>query len=1095
MIEKIISYCAKQPFLVILFVLLGIGWGIYAIWHTPLDAIPDLSDPQVIVFSEWKGRAPDLIEDQITYPIVSAMVAAPKVTVARGYSMFGMSFVYMIFEEGTDLYWARSRTLEYLSKITGQLPDGVNPVLGPDASGVGWVLSYSLVDESGKNAIQDLRSFQDWKLRYLLEAVPGVAEVASVGGYVIQYQIQINPNALAQYGITIKDIMGKVRESNRDVGGRILEMSEREYFIRGLGYIHSIEDVENITLKTTKNGEPILVKNVANVAMVPEIRRGGVDLNGKGEAVSGIVVMRYGEDAVKVIEQVKEVLKRIEGSLPKGTHVEITYDRSKVIQGSVHTLKKKLLEEMFVVALVIFIFLWHFRSAMVPIIILPIAVLLAFIPMYYFGVTSNIMSLGGIAIAIGAMVDGAIILIENSHKALETSPPNEDEATTRERLIHACQEVGRPIFFSLLVIAVAFMPIFALQGQEGRLFKPLAFTKNFSMLFAALLAITLGPVLIVQFLKLPKKKINLRFPRLNQILNFFWIGKIHSEEDHPISKILFRIYHPVLDFFLKHKKRAILVSVLLVLSTIPVYLSLGQEFMPPLNEGDILYMPTTLPGISIEKAKQWVQQQDKLIMQFPEVESVFGKTGRAETATDPAPLSMVETVVQLKPHEKWPRVFHERWHSGHVPKWLSAVLKLVWPEEQKRTWEELVEALNQMVQLPGTTNAWVFPVKTRIDMLTTGIRTPIGIKVFGDDLAHVDKIATQLEGLVQKIPHTRSVIADRNLGGYYLDIKLRRDNMANYGMTIENANRLIEGVIGGMNVTTIVDGRARYPVDVRYQSDFRSSIDQLKRSLVTVSEGKNIPLMEIADVEVNPGPPMIKDENGLLTSWVYVDLDIGTDMASYVENLDQKLTDSGLFVEGYTYKISGQYEFFKRAKKRMMLVIPITLLLIILLLYFNTHSWPSVAFILMAVPFSLIGAFWLLFFLGFKISIAVWVGIIALAGIDAETGVVMLLYLDLAHSKWKKEGRLNSVHDLIQAIHEGAVKRVRPKIMTVLTTFVGLLPIMWAGVHETGADVAKRIAAPMVGGIFMSFMMELLIFPCIFLIWKSREMRKHNRDV
>lgn len=1088
MIEKIIEYSAKNPFLIVLLTVLGIGWGIFAIKNIPLDAIPDLSDPQVIVFTEWKGRAPDLIEDQITYPIVSAMVAAPKVTSARGYSMFGLSFVYLLFEEGTDLYWARSRTLEYLSKIKNQLPDKVNPVLGPDASGVGWVLTYSLVDKSGKNSIEDLRSFQDWKLRYLIEAVPGVAEVASVGGYVVQYQIQINPNSLVQYGITLEELMKKVRNSNRDVGGRVLELSEREYFIRGLGYLKTIQDIENITLKSTRNGEPILVKNVATVVKVPEIRRGAVDLNGDGEAASAIVVLRYGEDALSVVKKVKEVLKSVEGSLPEGSHIEITYDRSKVIQGSIDTLKVKLFEEMLVVALIILIFLWHFRSSLVPIVTLPIAVIFSFIPMYYFGVSSNIMSLAGIAIAVGAMVDAAIIMIENAHKALEDHEEGKSKQSLKDSLIHACAEVGRPIFFSLLVIAVSFMPIFALEGQEGRLFKPLAFTKNFSMFFAAIIAVTLGPLLVVYLLKIPKE-LQFKSKRLGKFVNFFWAGKIHPEEKHPISRALYKVYHPVLDVVLKHRIKTIVISLLFVLTCIPVYLGMGQEFMPPLNEGDLLYMPTTLPGISIEKSKEWLQQQDKLIKTFDEVESVFGKVGRANTATDPAPLSMVETVIQLKPHHKWPKVRHDRWYSSWSPDWLKSILGLAWPEMRQRSWTELIEALNERVQLPGTTNAWVFPVKTRIDMLTTGIRTPIGIKIFGDDLTKIEKIATKVETLVQKLPDTRSVIADRSMGGYYLDIKIRRESLAAYGMTIESANKLIEGVLGGMNVTTIIDGRARYPVNIRYQRDFRSSIDRLKRSLVTVNKKKHIPLMEIADIEISSGPPVIKDENGLLTSWVFVDLDTGTDMAAYVEKLDLELQNANLFTGGYTYKISGQYEFLERAKKRLAVVVPLTLLLIIILLYTNTKSWVQVWIVVFCISFSLIGAFWLLALLGYKLSIAVWVGIIALVGIDAETGIIMLLYLNMAYKDLKDKGQMTTKTDLIKAIHHGAVTRVRPKVMAVLTTFVGLLPIMWASVHETGADVAKRIAAPMVGGIITSFITTLLVYPCVYMIWKERDLK------
>ncbi|OVE80600.1 cation transporter [bacterium K02(2017)] len=1091
MIEKLISYCTRQPILVLMVVFLGVVWGVYALKNIPLDAIPDLSDPQVIILTEWKGRAPDLIEDQITYPIVSSMVAAPKVTSARGYSMFGVSFVYLLFEEGTDLYWARSRTLEYLSKIKDQLPAKVNPALGPDASGVGWILSYSIVDESGQNSIEDLRSFQDWKIRYLLEAVPGVAEVASVGGYVVQYQIQVNPNALAQYGITIKEVMQKVRESNRDVGGRILELSEREYFIRGLGYLKSIDDINSITLKTTLNGESVLVKNVATVVKVPDIRRGAVDLNGKGEAASGIVVMRYGKDAVTVINKVKDVLNNIKSSLPKGSHIEITYDRSKVINQSVKTLKIKLLEEMIIVALVILIFLLHFRSALVPVISLPITVIISFIPMYYFGVSLNIMSLAGIAIVIGDIVDAVIILIENAHKSLERWQQNPDGKSRSQVLVDSCIEMGRPIFYSQMIIAISFIPIFALQGQEGRLFKPLAFTKNFSMFFAAIIAVTLGPILIMYLLKLPKK-IKLKSKMLSKYINFFWVGKIYNEAQHPVSRFLFKVYHPLLEKVLNHKNKVIVLAISLCVLTIPVYQGIGQEFMPPLNEGDILYMPTTLPGISIGKAKEWLQQQDKLIGTFKEVQSVFGKVGRAETATDPAPLSMVETVIQLKPYKEWPNVYHKRWYSSWSPDWFKKVLGLIWPEQKTRSWDRLIKDLNQTVQLPGTMNAWLFPVKTRIDMLSTGIRTPVGVKVFGDDLAEIEKIAVKVEKLAQTIPQSRSVIADRTLGGYYLDIKILRENLALYGMTIESANKLIEGVIGGMNVTTIIDGRARYSVNVRYQRDFRSDINKLKRSLVTISRDKQIPLSAIADITISHGPALIKDENGLLTSWVFIDLENNTDMLGYVAALDNLLKGSGLFTGGVTYKISGQYEFLLRAKKRLKMIVPLTLFFIIFLLYFDLKSWPQVFIILLSIPFSLIGAFWIIYILGYKLSIAVWVGIIALAGIGVETGIFMLLFLESSYKKRLKENKMSNISELKMSIIEGAVQRVRPKMMAVMTTFVGLLPIMWSSVHETGADVAKRIAAPMVGGIFTSFIMVLLIYPCIYYIWKKRSFIKKN---
>lgn len=1066
-IEKIVAASVRRPFIILMTTLFGILWGIYSLRQIPLDAIPDLSDPQVIVFTEWKGRSPDLIEDQVTYPIVSSMTAAPRVTDARGYSMFGASFVYILFEEGTDLYWARSRTLEYLDKITGQLPEGANPVLGPDASGVGWVLQYSLVDENGQNGIEDLRSFQDWKLRYLLQAVPGVAEVASVGGYVKQYQVQIDPSALLYYGLTIQEVIQKLKDSNRNVGGRILEASEREYFIRGLGFLKSTEDIENIPVHTGPEGGPVLMKHLGQVALVPEIRGGATDLNGKGEAASAIVVARYGADAYQVIADVKKVLKQIEPSLPTGSHIEITYDRSKVIRRSISTLTRKLIEEMLSVAGIILLFLFHFRSSLVPILTLPIAILFSFVPIYYAGITSNIMSLGGIAIAIGAMVDSAIILVENCHKGLERWEHGGRKESRAEILLHSCQEVARPIFFSLLVIAVSFVPIFTLTGQEGRLFKPLAFTKNFSMFFAAVLAITLAPVLIQKFLKTATPP---------------------PEEQHLISRKLQEWYKPVLEKTLAHRKGAIWIALFLVLSIVPIYKHLGEEFMPPLNEGDLLYMPTTLPGISIGKAREWLQQQNKLIKTFGEVESVFGKVGRAETATDPAPLSMVETVIQLKPMEEWPEVPVRRWYSGG-PGFLKPILRLVWPEKKQRDWEELVDAMEGRVRLPGTTNAWVFPIKTRIDMLTTGIRTPIGIKVYGDDLEQIGNIAVEVEKKVQTLEGTRSVIAERSVGGYYLDIDLKRERLAPYGLTIEEANHLIEGVLGGDNVTTVIQGRERYPVNVRYLPGFRDDIESIRRALVSVSGKKQIPLSEIADVSMKSGAPMVKDENGFLTTWVYVDLKNGTDMDGYVERLQKILSEPGLFPTGTTYKISGQFEFMERAKQRLVLVIPLTLFVIAFLLYMNTGSWIRTGIVLLAVPFSLIGAFWILFLLGYKISIAVWVGIIALAGVDAETGVIMLLYLDLTYDRIQKEGKMNHTHDLHLSVIEGAVKRLRPKVMTVASTFLGLLPIMWSGAGETGADVMKRIAAPMVGGIFSSFLLELLIYPCVFMIWKERSLK------
>jgi len=1090
MINGLIAWCAKNRFFVFLGTALAVSWGLVSLRNIPLDAIPDLSDVQVIVFTDWQGRSPDLVEDQVTYPIVTSMVAAPKVKVARGYSFFGLSFVYIIFEDGTDIYWARSRTLEYLSKIRGSLPEGTNPVLGPDATGVGWVYEYALVDKTGKNNLADLRSFQDWYLRYWLESVPGVAEVASVGGFVRQYQVEIDPDALLAYNIQFKHVVMALKRSNNDVGGRVLEMSEHEYFVRGRGYIKSLKDVENVPLGVDANGVPVLIKHVAKVHFGPEMRRGAAELDGEGEVVGGVVVMRFGENAIKVIDRVKKKLDDVKGSLPPGVELVTTYDRSDLIGRSIATLKTKLLEEMIVVAMVIMLFLWHFRSALLPVITLPIAALLSFIPMYHMGISSNIMSLGGIAIAIGAMVDAAIIMVENAHKHLEQWEEGGRKEDISAVLLAATQEVGRPIFFSLLVIGVAFMPVFTLEAQEGRLFKPLAFTKNFSMFFAAFLAVTLVPVL-TQILLKPVKELEVRPRRLGKIVNFFWAGKIYAETEHPISRALFKIYGPVLRWILDRRKATIAVAALLILSAFPVYKQLGSEFMPALNEGDILYMPTTLPGISIEAAKSWLQRQDTVIKTFPEVERVFGKIGRARTPTDPAPLSMVETTVKLRPQKKWPPVHHRRWYSDRAPDWLKGYLGLVWPEMRPRSWEELIAALDREMKMPGTTNAWTMPIKTRIDMLTTGIRTPIGIKIFGPDLARIEKIGQHIEGILPQVEGTRSVYAERVTGGYFLDFIVRREEAARYGLTVGDVEDIIETAIGGKNVTTTVEGRERYPVNVRYSRELRDDLDKLRRVLVPTPTGAQVPIAQLAEIKVNTGPPAIKDENGMLTGWVYVDIVPERDIGSYVTDAKELIGREVTLPAGYYLSWSGQFEYMERAKKRLLLVLPLTILIILVLLYINTGSWMKTAIVFLAVPFSLVGAFWLLYILDYNMSIAVWVGIIALAGVDAETGVVMLLYLDLAYADRIKKGKMKSLSDLEDAVLHGAVQRVRPKLMTVGTTFLGLLPIMWAASYEAGADVMKRIAAPMVGGIFTSFAMELLVYPAIYVVWKWRgEMRQ-----
>jgi len=1052
-VEKIIDFSARNKFLVLLLVFSAILASLWSIKNIPLDAIPDLSDTQVIIYSRW-DRSPDIIEDQVTYPIVTAMLGAPRVKAIRGFSDFGFSYVYIIFQDGTDIYWARSRTLEYLSKILPRLPEGVRTELGPDASGVGWVYQYALVDKSGQHDLQELRSFQDWYLRYHLQSVPGVAEVASLGGFVKQYQITVDPNKLLAYNIPLNMVIEAIRKGNQEVGGRLLEFSGAEYMVRGRGYAKSVKDFEDIVVGVDKNGTPILVKNIATVSIGPEIRRGLADLNGEGDVVTGTVVMRYGENALTVIDRVKAKIREVEPSFPEGVELVTLYDRSELIKESIQTLKRKLIEEMIVVALVIILFLWHFRSAMIPIFTLPIAVLISFIPMYGMKLTSNIMSLGGIAIAIGAMVDASIVLIENAHKRIEQWKTEGRKEPYNEVLIRAAKEVGRPIFFSLLVIAVSFIPIFSLEAQEGRLFKPLAFTKNYAMAFAALLAITLAPALMLIFIR--EKKFDFKPVWFNRIVTFFGGGEIHAEEHHPVSRVLFRIYEPIVRWVVDHRKRVITTAVILVLLTIPMFFLIGQEFMPQLNEGVILYMPTTLPGISVTEVQRLLQTQDKVLRSFDEVESVFGKAGRIESSTDPAPFSMMETVVVLKPQKEWKR---------------------------KISYEALINEMDQALKIPGTTNAWTMPIKNRIDMLTTGVRTPIGIKILGADVKKIEDIGIHLEMILKEIKGTRSIYAERVSGGYFLDFELKREELARYGLSVEDAQMVVMSAIGGENITTTVEGRERYPVNVRYGRELREDVEKLKRVLVPTPLGQHIPLVQIADIVLRSGPAMLRNENGLLAGYVYVDI-AGRDMGGYVTDAKRIVREKLKLPTGYALVWSGQYEFMERVRQRLTIVVPVTLFIIFFLLYMNTKSLVKTGIVLLAVPFSLIGALWLLWVLGYNMSIAVWVGLIALAGVDAETGVIMLLYLDLAYDEAKRKKLLNSFNDLKEAIVHGAVKRIRPKMMTVGTTFMGLLPIMWAASWETGADVMKRIAAPMVGGIFTSFVMELLVYPAIYAVWK-----------
>ncbi len=1076
MIGKLIDLCAKHRWLVIIAYAALALMAVASLKRVPLDAIPDLSDPQVIIFTEWRGRSPTLVEDQVTYPIASSLLAAPKVTAVRGFSMFGMSFIYAIFEEGTDVYWARSRVLEYMSAIQAKLPEGVAPMIGPDATGIGWAFEYALVDKSGKHDLAELRAIQDFNLRYALESVPGVAQVATVGGYERQYQVTLDPDKLRAFGVSVEQISEAVRKSNGEVGGRLLEMSGREYFIRGRGYLENLSQLGSVVVKADSNGTPVRVSDVGRVQFGPDIRRGLAELDGNGETVGAIVIVRYGENAYDVIGRLKSKIDELRKSLPSGIEIATTYDRTSLIERAIDTLKHSLLEEGIVVSLVIIIFLLHLRSAMLPILSLPLAVLLAFIPMYLLGVPATIMSLGGIAIAIGATVDAEIVMIEACHKKLENAPANISHKERAKLLGAAAKEVTPAIFFSLLIIAVSFIPVFGLNGQAGRLFRPLAYTKTFVMLSAAILSVTFAPAIRDLLLK----------------------GKIKSEKDHPVSKAIISVYEPFVYVALRRPITTLAIGLFAVLSAIPLFMRLGSEFMPPLNEGDILYMPTTLPNISIEEAKRQLELQDKVLASFPEVKSVFGKVGRAETPTDPAPLSMVETVVQLKPPDTWPKVHQDRWFSTWAPSWLRSVLGKVWPEERQETWDELITKLNTACKFPGWTNAWTMPIKARVDMLTTGVRTPVGIKVFGSNLDKIEAAGTSLEGALKAVKGTRSVLYERSLGGTYVDIIPNREAMARYGLLVEDVNRVIGSAIGGEPITTTVDGRRRYTVNVRYKEDFRSSPDRLRQVLVPMPMAKDgasspIPLGQVADVQVVEGPPMIRNEAGLLVGYVYIDIDPDRDVGSYVN--DAKIAVANAVAQkqvvlepGMYLTWTGQYELLEQMRDRMRILIPLALFIITLLLYFQFKHLTEVAIVLLSIPFALVGSVWLLYLLGYHLSTAVWVGIIALVGLAAQTGVVMIVYIDHAFERRLRAGKIRNLDDIIQAHTEGTVLRVRPKLMTVGTMLVGLTPLLWA--TGSGADVMKRIAAPMVGGLLSSAFLTLELIPVVYTYWRYSQLKR-----
>ena len=1034
MIASLIDWSLKNRFLVLLVTALAVAGGLYAIATTPVDAIPDLSDTQVIIKTSYPGQAPQVIEDQVTYPLSTTLLAVPGAETVRGFSMFGDSFIYVLFEDGTDLYWARARVLEYLSQAQSKLPPGVTPMLGPDATGVGWIFEYALVDRSGKHDLAQLRSLQDWFLKLELQGLPGVAEVATIGGMVKEYQVEVDPDKLLAYGITLPQVEMAIRRSNGETGGSVIEMSGAEYMIRARGYIHTLDDLRRVPLVTSSTGAPVQLGDVANIQLGPELRRGVAELNGEGEVVGGVVVMRHQENAQATIARVKERLAALQSSLPKGVEIVTTYDRSALVQRAVDNLKEKLLEESLVVALVCALFLIHLRSALVAIVSLPVGILIAFLVMRTQGINANIMSLGGIAIAIGAMVDAAIVMIENLHKHIEHAGPDADRwELTRT----AAREVGPALFFSLLIITVSFLPVFTLEAQEGRMFAPLAYTKTYAMAGAALLAITLVPVLMGYLIR----------------------GRIRPERANPLNRAMITLYRPVIDWVLSRRAVTLVIALLLLATTIYPLQRLGSEFMPPLNEGDLLYMPITLPSVSVGEAGKILQQTDRLIRQTPEVQSVFGKAGRAETATDPAPLSMIETVVQLKDPSQW---------------------------RPGMTLDKIKAELHDNVKLPGLSNTWTMPIRTRIDMLATGFRTPVGIKVAGPDLAGIEKLAGEIERAIKSVPDTLSVYADRVTGGHYIDIDIDRSAAARYGLNILDVQDMVRTALAGEMVTLTVEGRERYPVNLRYPRGLRDSLPALAASRVATPSGAQIPLGEIATLRIVDGAPEIKSENARLNGWIYIDTG-SKDLAGYVRAAKQAVVKSVVIPTGYSLTWSGQYEYMERAAARLKIVVPLTLALIVLLLYLNFRNAVETLMIILSLPFALIGGFWLVHLLGYQLSVAVGVGFIALAGVAAEFGVVMLLYLDNVLTRHLAEGKVNNWEDLKNVIMEGAALRVRPKMMTVAVIIAGLLPIMFS--HGTGSEVMQRIAAPMIGGMITAPLLSLVVIPVVYALWKRRVLK------
>ncbi len=1033
MLAKVIEWSIQNKLMILLAsVFLTLG-GIYSIQRIPVDAIPDLSDVQVIIYTEYPGQAPQIVEDQVTYLLTTEMLSVPHSKVVRGYSFFGFSFVYIIFEDGTDLYWARSRVLEYLNSVSKRLPDGVTPTLGPDATGVGWAFMYVL--RSDRHDLSQLRSIQDWYLKYELTAVPGVSEVAGVGGFVRQYQITVDPNKLRVYAMPVSKIRRAVQRSNSDAGGRLLEVSEKEFMIRGLGYLRSLEDIRQIALGVGNDGIPILLRDVATVGVGPEMRRGLAEWNGEGETVGGIVVVRHGADAYQVIQDVKAELERLKPGLPEGVRIEVAYDRSALIERAVFSLEKSLTQQLVIVGLVSLVFLAHVRSGLVAVMTLPVGILTAFIVLHLQGLSVNIMSLGGIAVAIGTMVDSGIVLVDSAHRHLLREAGKKPHW---QIVADACKEVGPSLFFSLLVITVSFIPVFTLEAQEGRLFKPLAFTKTYAMAAAAVLSVTLVPVLVG-----------------------YWIrGRILPEYKNPINRWLTAFYRPLLAFVFRFKWLVLALVVLLMAISLLTFFQLGSEFMPPLWEGDLLYMPTTLPGISITKAREILQQTDRIIKSFPEVDRVFGKAGRADTATDPAPLSMIETTIVLKPEDQW---------------------------REGMTKDKLIDEMNTAIQVPGLTNAWTMPIKTRIDMLSTGIRTPVGIKIAGSDLTELERLGKEVEHVVREVPGTRSVYAERVMGGHYLDYKIDRKALAIYGLLVDDVQEVIQSAVGGMNITTTVEGVERYPVNLRYSRELRHNLPAIRAILVTAPTGQQIPLGQLGRFSYVTGPAGIKSENAKPNAWIYVDIR-NVDVGTYVKQAQEQVARRVEIPPGYSIGWSGQFEYMERAQQQLMLIVPLTLVIIFVIIYVNTGSLMETGMVLAGVPFALTGSVGLLYLLDYNLSVAVWVGFIALAGLYAETAIVFLLYLRVSYRNFLEQASPKDRKGLIQAIGDGSVRRLRPVLMTIATDVIGLIPIMWS--QGTGSEVMKRIAAPLVGGVITSGMVVLLVYPLIYYLWKSRRMPK-----